>query len=234
MTGIRSGDDVRRVGVLIEASHRTIESALWSALPPGVTLTTARVSDPARPGSQDHGGEHLDPLVAGLDSVMTTEPQAVVVAIESAGLGSGLAGLRDIEHSLSAHAQVPVVTVSGAVVEWLLVRPWLRNLALVAPVDPWVHEQFVRVLREASLQVGIGADEPLVEALATSQRVVGAYRACAASGPDVIVQWGGQVFPDVVGGLSQWTRSPVVWSVHALLEVTLDRMSRSTPRFAVP
>ncbi|GAA0977335.1 hypothetical protein GCM10009555_038330 [Acrocarpospora macrocephala] len=229
MTAIRSAEDVRRIGVLIEASHRTIESALWSALPPGATLTTARVSNPVRPGSQDGSGAHPDPLAAGLDSVMTTEPQAVVVAIESAGLGAGLAGLRDIEHSLSTHAQVPVITMSGAVVEWLLVRPWLRHLALVAPVDPWTHEQFVRVLREASLQVGVGADEPLVDAAATSQQIIRAYRACAVSGPDAIVQWGGQG-SDVVGDLTPWTRSPVVSSVRALLEVALDRMSRhATP-----
>lgn len=172
----------------------------------------------------------MDLLQAGLDSVVSTEPHIVVVAIESAGLAAGLAGLRGVERALSAHARVPVVTMGGALVEWLLARPSMRRVALVAPVAPWVRGQLVRVLREASLEVGAGADGPIGGADGTPEQVVRALRACAASGCDAVIQWGRPVSPVAVSDLAPWVGVPVVSSVHALLDIALDRLSGHVPR----
>jgi maleate isomerase len=139
-----------RIGLIVPSSNTTMESELWSSLPDGVSLHTARVPlTDVNAWSLERMEEHSKEAAG---SLMDAEVDCILFGCTSGSL------IKGAEHNLSMSQEmedmlgVPFVTTSTAVVEALRSLD-MKEIAVVTPYIDEVNEKEKRFLEDNGFEV---------------------------------------------------------------------------------
>ncbi|MBI3516360.1 MAG: aspartate/glutamate racemase family protein [Proteobacteria bacterium] len=128
-----------RIGLLVPSINTTMEPELWSIVPHGVSVHTARIA----------GGRHGTPETLrgmeaeakrALEPLAMTEPDVVVYACTSGSFFEGPAWNKKLCDELAAIADCPAVTTAGAMVA-ALQHGGLKTVDVVTPYVALTNER---------------------------------------------------------------------------------------------
>ena len=140
-----------RIGLLVPAVNNTMERELWSLVPQGVTVSTARIIC-EREGTADTLRDMEFEGKAACERVITAEPHVVLFGCTSASFYQGAAWNAQYQKDLTALAGVPAVTTSGAMTE-ALQRNNVRKVDVVTPYVETTNERLRRYLESEGIEV---------------------------------------------------------------------------------
>ena len=140
-----------RIGLLVPAVNNTMERELWSLVPQGVTVSTARIVC-EREGTADTLRDMEFEGKAACERVITAEPNVVLFGCTSASFYQGAAWNAQYQKDLTALAGVPAVTTSGAMTE-ALQRNNVRKVDVVTPYVETTNERLRRYLESEGIEV---------------------------------------------------------------------------------
>ena len=133
-----------RIGLLVPAVNNTMERELWSLVPRGVTVSTARIVC-EREGTAEALREMEFEGKAACERVITAEPHVVLFGCTSASFYQGVAWNAGFQKKLSEIAGVPAISTSGAMAE-ALQRNNVRKVDVVTPYVETTNERLRRYL----------------------------------------------------------------------------------------
>ena len=140
-----------RIGLLVPAVNNTMERELWSLVPDGVTVATARI-DCGREGTADTLLAMDAAGKAACERVRTAEPDVVLFGCTSASFYRGAEWNDGFQAELAAIAGVPAVSTSGAMAECLK-RNGIRRIDVVTPYVETTNERLRRYLQSGGVEV---------------------------------------------------------------------------------
>ena len=140
-----------RIGLLVPAVNNTMERELWSLVPQGVTVSTARIVC-EREGTADTLRDMEFEGKAACERVITAEPHVVLFGCTSASFYQGAAWNAQYQKDLTTLAGVPAVTTSGAMTE-ALQRNNVRKVDVVTPYVETTNERLRRYLESEGIEV---------------------------------------------------------------------------------
>jgi len=140
-----------RIGLLVPAVNNTMECELWSLVPDGVTVSTARIAC-EREGTAETLRNMEQEGKNACERVMTAEPDAVLFGCTSGSFYEGAEWNRGFEVALSQMAGVPAVTTSGAMVDALR-RNGIGKVDVVTPYVETTNERLRRYLGSEGIEV---------------------------------------------------------------------------------
>jgi maleate cis-trans isomerase len=141
-----------RIGLLVPAVNNTMERELWSLVPDGVTVSTARIAC-EREGTADTLREMEFEGKAACARVIMAEPHMVLFGCTSASFYQGAAWNAGFQKDLSEIAGVPAISTTGAMVEGLQ-RYNVRKVDVVTPYVETTNERLRRYLESEGIEVG--------------------------------------------------------------------------------
>ena len=141
-----------RIGLLVPAVNNTMERELWSLVPDGVTVSTARIAC-EREGTADTLREMEVEGKAACERVIMAEPHVVLFGCTSASFYQGAAWNADFQKELSEIAGVPAISTTGAMAECLQ-RNNVRKVDVVTPYVETTNERLRRYLESEGIEVG--------------------------------------------------------------------------------
>ena len=140
-----------RIGLLVPAVNNTMERELWSLVPNGVTVSTARIAC-EREGTADTLRDMEFEGKTACERVITAEPHVVLFGCTSASFYQGAAWNAEYQKELTMLAGVPAVTTSGAMTE-ALQRNNIRKVDVVTPYVETTNERLRRYLESEGIEV---------------------------------------------------------------------------------
>lgn len=140
-----------RIGLLVPAVNNTMERELWSLVPDGVTVATARIAC-EREGTADTLRAMAQEGKAACERVRTAEPDVVLFGCTSASFYQGADWNDEFQAELAAIAGVPAVSTSGAMAECLK-RGGIRKVDVVTPYVETTNERLRRYLQSSGIEV---------------------------------------------------------------------------------
>ena len=140
-----------RIGLLVPAVNNTMEREIWSLVPQGVTVSTARIVC-EREGTADTLRDMEFEGKAACERVITAEPNVVLFGCTSASFYQGAAWNAQYQKELTTLAGVPAVTTSGAMTE-ALQRNNVRKVDVVTPYVETTNERLRRYLESEGIEV---------------------------------------------------------------------------------
>ncbi len=140
-----------RIGLLVPAVNNTMERELWSLVPDGVTVSTARIAC-EREGTADTLREMEVEGKAACERVIMAEPHVVLFGCTSASFYQGAAWNAGFQKDLSEIAGVPAISTSGAMAEALR-RNNARKVDVVTPYVETTNERLRRYLESEGIEV---------------------------------------------------------------------------------
>jgi len=140
-----------RIGLLVPAVNNTMERELWSLVPDGVTVSTARIVC-EREGTADTLRAMEFEGKAACERVITAEPQVVLFGCTSASFYQGAEWNTKFQKELSKIAGVPAISTSGAMTE-ALQRNNVRKVDVVTPYVETTNERLRRYLESEGIAV---------------------------------------------------------------------------------
>lgn len=141
-----------RIGLLVPAVNNTMERELWSLVPDGVTVSTARIAC-EREGTADTMREMEFEGKAACERVIMAEPHVVLFGCTSASFYQGAAWNANFQKELSEIAGVPAISTTGAMAE-ALQRNNVRRVDVVTPYVETMNERLRRYLESEGIEVG--------------------------------------------------------------------------------
>ena len=140
-----------RIGLLVPAVNNTMERELWSMVPDGVTVSTARIVC-EREATAENLREMEFKGKAACARVITAEPQVVLFGCTSASFFQGSAWNAAFQKELSDIAGLPAISTSGAMAE-ALQRNNVRKVDVVTPYVETTNERLRRYLESEGIAV---------------------------------------------------------------------------------
>ena len=140
-----------RIGLLVPAVNNTMERELWSLVPDGITVATARIAC-EREGTADTLRAMDAEGKAACARVRTAEPDIVLFGCTSASFYRGAQWNDGFQAELSAIAGVPAVSTSGAMAACLK-RSGIKKIAVVTPYVETTNERLRRYLHSGGVEV---------------------------------------------------------------------------------
>tara|TARA_Y100001934_G_scaffold49357_1_gene59992 strand:+ start:5112 stop:5873 length:762 start_codon:yes stop_codon:yes gene_type:complete len=140
-----------RIGLLVPAVNNTMERELWSLVPEGVTVSTARIVC-EREGTAETLRKMEFEGKAACERVVTAEPQVVLFGCTSASFYQGSSWNAEFQKELSEIAGVPAISTSGAMAE-ALNRNKVRKVDVVTPYVETTNERLRRYLESEGIEV---------------------------------------------------------------------------------
>jgi len=128
-----------------------MEQELWSLVPDGVTVSTARIVC-EREGTADTLRAMEFEGKAACNRVITAEPQVVLFGCTSASFYQGAAWNTNFQNELSQIAGVPAISTSGAMAEALQCYN-VRKVDVVTPYVESTNERLRRYLESEGISV---------------------------------------------------------------------------------
>ncbi len=141
-----------RIGLLVPAVNNTMERELWSLVPDGVTVSTARIAC-EREGTADTMREMEHEGKAACERVIMAEPHVVLFGCTSASFYQGAAWNAGFQKELSEIAGVPAISTTGAMAECLQ-RNNVRKVDVVTPYVETTNERLRRYLESEGIGIG--------------------------------------------------------------------------------
>lgn len=188
----------KKFAVLIPSTNTSVQPEFDAMRPPGVTNHVARIRIPNMVLTNDADFARLIELIAAaqmeaVDSVMSCEPDVLVLGISAETFWDGYAASRRLKDELAAHTGLPIAMGSDACKAALSVVG-ARRIGVVTPYHPIGDRNVVRFFEEAGFSVagivGLRCESPVAIAHVTPEALRAAV--AAVDGPDVeaIVQCG--------------------------------------------
>ncbi len=140
-----------RIGLLVPAVNNTMEQELWSLVPKGVTVSTARIVC-EREGTADTLRKMEFEGKAACERVVTAEPQVILFGCTSASFYQGSSWNAEFQKELSEIAGVPAISTSGAMAEALKLNK-VRKVDVVTPYVETTNERLRRYLEGEGITV---------------------------------------------------------------------------------
>ncbi len=141
-----------RIGLLVPAVNNTMERELWSLIPEGVTVATARIAC-EREGTADTMRDMEREGKAACERVRTAEPNVVLFGCTSASFYQGAVWNKGFQKELSEIAGVPAVSTTGAMAA-CLTRYGVKKVDIVTPYVETTNERLRRYLDSEGFEVG--------------------------------------------------------------------------------
>ena len=141
-----------RIGLLVPAVNNTMERELWSLVPDGVTVSTARIAC-EREGTADTMRAMEFEGKAACERVIMAEPHVVLFGCTSASFYQGAAWNAGFQKELLEIAGVPAISTTGAMAE-ALQRNNVRRVDVVTPYVETTNERLRRYLEIEGIEVG--------------------------------------------------------------------------------
>lgn len=152
-----------KIGILVPGRNTTVEPELHDMCPPGVTNHAARMvfkdTPPGFDATTAKVGEFDLDLHGAIDRVKSLSPDLIVLGHSHDSFVGGVAGGRQMQDELSAHAGLPVIVPSMAYVA-AIEALGLRNVSILTPylsaddgmVTTFFEDAGCRVRRVKALQ----------------------------------------------------------------------------------
>jgi maleate cis-trans isomerase len=140
-----------RIGLMVPAVNNTMECELWSLVPKGVTVSTARIACEREGAAETLRGMEQEGKNA-CTRVMTAEPDVVLFGCTSASFYEGPDWNRGFQADLTELAGVPAITTTGAMVEALR-RDGVRTVDVITPYVETTNERLRRYLEAEGVGV---------------------------------------------------------------------------------
>lgn len=140
-----------RIGLLVPAVNNTMERELWSIVPDGVTVATARIACERHGTAETLRGMEAEGKNA-CARVAMAEPDVVLFGCTSGSFYEGPAWNNAFEKALAGIAGTPAVSTSGAMTACLK-QHGVRKVDVVTPYVDTTNERLRRYLGEEGIDV---------------------------------------------------------------------------------
>ena len=234
----------QKFAVLVPSTNTSVQPEFDAMRPAGVTNHISRIRIPNLPLHTDEDFQRLIELIAAaqdeaVDSVMSCEPDRLVLGISAETFWDGLKASRDLKKHLEDRTGLPVSMGSEAC-DAAFRALGIRRIAVVTPYQPVGDRNVVRFFEEAGFEVrrikGLRCQSPVHIAHVTEAELRDALIELDGDDIDALVQVGTNLaMARLAGSAGVWMKRPVIaintaiyW--HALRSAGIaDRVSGFGP-----
>ena len=205
--------------VLVPSTNTVVQPEFEGMRPPGVTNHTSRIRIPNIPLASDEDFQRLIALIAeaqneAVDSVMSCEPDQLVLGISAEAFWGGLDASQDLKRSLEARTGIPVCTGADAC-HAALAALSARRIAVITPYFPVGDRNVTRFFEESGYTVprvkGLSCPSPTAIARVSEAELAAALRAVDGDDVDAIVQVGTNLAMARLAPVAEaWLGKPVI------------------------
>jgi maleate isomerase len=209
----------KKFGILVPSTNTSVQPEFDAMRPHGVTNHISRIRIPNIPLRNDADFNELIRLIGeaqleAVDSVMSCEPDRLVLGISAETFWDGLEASRKLKRELEHHTKLEVSMGSDASQAALRVYD-ARRIGVVTPYQPVGDRNVVRFFEECGFSVGkivgLKCDSPVSIAHVTEARLAEAIRQVDGPDIDAVVQVGTNLAMARLAGFAEiWLRKPVI------------------------
>lgn len=209
----------QKFAVLIPSTNTSVQPEFDAMRPAGVTNHISRIRIPNIPLKDDADFERLISLIAAaqdeaVDSVMSCEPDRLVLGISAETFWDGLAASRTLKKDLEARTGLPVSMGSEACAA-AFGALGMRRIAVLTPYQEVGDRNVVRFFEEAGYEVrrikGLRCESPVRIAHVQEPELRAALQALDGDDIDGIVQVGTNLAMARLAAQAElWMDRPVV------------------------
>lgn len=209
----------QKFAVLIPSTNTSVQPEFDAMRPSGVSNHISRIQIPNIALNNDDDFNKLIELIqeaqtAAVDSVMSSEPDRLVLGISAETFWDGLAASRQLKKSLEAHTGLEVSMGSDACLEALNLYG-VKKLGVVTPYQPVGDKNVVRFFEQAGFEVvnivGLKCQSPVHIAHVQETELCRAIRQVDGDDVEAIVQVGTNLAMARLAGFAEtWLEKPVV------------------------
>jgi len=208
-----------KFAVLIPSTNTSVQPEFDDMRPSGVTNHVSRIRIPNIPLHNDEDFNRLIELIAAtqdeaVDSVMSCEPDRLVLGISAETFWDGLAASRSLKAQLHERTGLPV-SMGAEACEAAFQVLGLKRIAVVTPYQPVGDRNVVRFFEEAGFEVrrikGLRCESPVKIAHVSEAQLRGALVELDGDDIDGLVQVGTNLAMARLAGQAEiWLDKPVV------------------------
>lgn len=209
----------KKFAVLVPSTNTSVQPEFDAMRPPGVTNHISRIRIPNIPLRDDADFQRLIELIAAaqddaVDSVMSCEPDRLVLGISAETFWDGLKASRELKRQLEERTRLPVSTGSEAC-DAAFAALGIQRIAVVTPYQPVGDRNVVRFFEESGYEVkrirGLRCESPVKIAHVSEAELRDALLELDGGDIDALVQVGTNLaMARLAGSASLWMRRPVI------------------------
>ncbi|MGI4952784.1 MAG: maleate cis-trans isomerase family protein [Janthinobacterium lividum] len=206
-------------GVLVPSTNTVVQPEFDAMRPPGVTNHTSRIRIPNVALASDADFQRLIELIVeaqdeAVDSVMSCEPDHLVLGISAETFWGGAGASRDLKRQLEERTARPVCTGAEAC-HAALDRLKARRIAVITPYFPVGDRNVVRFFEESGFAVrrikGLSCASPVAIARVSEATLAATLQAVDGDDVDAIVQVGTNLpMARLAPAAEAWLGKPVI------------------------
>ena len=209
----------RKFGVLVPSTNTSVQPEFDAMRPPGVTNHISRIAIPNIALKSDDDFNELIRLIqsaqmAAVDSIMSCEPDYLVLGISAETFWDGLAASRALKHQLEEHTGLQVSMGSDACTAALELFK-VRRIGVVTPYQPVGDRNVIRFFEECGFEVrrieGLKCQSPVHIAHVQEAELASAIRKVDGNDVEAVVQVGTNLAMARLAGFAEtWLGKPVI------------------------
>ena len=209
-----------KFGVVTPSVNTCIQPEFDAMRPPGVTNHIARMFIPDAKIEHDAGFHAVirsidDALEPALESVMTAEPDHLIMGVSIEALWGGKEGARKVAERIAKYSSVAATTASDAIPAALQALNVQGRVALICPYRQPGVEQVIKFLAEIGYEVvrarGLPHERPSMLGHFTKAQLVKELQDIDGDDVQGIVQFGANLaMATVAGEAERWLHKPVI------------------------
>ncbi|MBL8358974.1 MAG: hypothetical protein JNN18_00670 [Rubrivivax sp.] len=209
----------KKFAVLVPSTNTSVQPEFDAMRPPGVTNHISRIRIPNIPLRDDADFQRLIELIAAaqdeaVDSVMSCEPDRLVLGISAETFWDGLKASRRLKQQLEEHTRLPVSMGSEAC-DAAFAALGVKRIAVVTPYQPVGDRNVVRFFEESGYEVkrirGLRCESPVKIAHVGEAELRDALLELDGDDIDALVQVGTNLaMARLAGSAALWMRRPVI------------------------
>lgn len=209
----------KKFAVLVPSTNTSVQPEFDAMRPPGVTNHISRIRIPNIPLRDDADFQRLIELIAAaqdeaVDSVMSCEPDRLVLGISAETFWDGLKASRELKRQLEERTRLPVSMGSEAC-DAAFAALGIQRIAVVTPYQPVGDRNVVRFFEESGYEVkrirGLRCESPVKIAHVSEAELRDALLELDGDDIDALVQVGTNLaMARLAGSASLWMRRPVI------------------------
>ena len=209
----------KKFGVLVPSTNTSVQPEFDAMRPSGVTNHLSRIAIPNMPLGNDDDFNELIRLIetaqmAAVESVMSCEPDYLVLGISAETFWNGLAASQALKKQLTDHTGLEVSMGSDAS-RAALERFGAKRIGVVTPYQPVGDRNVVRFFSECGFEVvriqGLKCGSPVLIAHVQEAELRDAIREVDGDDVDAIIQVGTNLaMARLAGEAEAWLGKPVI------------------------
>ncbi len=209
----------KKFGILVPSTNTSVQPEFDAMAPHGVTNHISRIAIPNIPLRSDEDFSELIRLIgeaqiAAVDSVMSCEPDRLVLGISAETFWDGLEASRKLKRDLEQHTGLEVSMGSDASQSALRLYG-ARRIGVVTPYQPVGDKNVVRFFEECGFSVGkiigLKCESPVSIAHVHEKKLAEAIRAVDGPDIDAVIQVGTNLAMARLAGFAEtWLQKPVI------------------------